>query len=98
MQIIRGAIQGINNPLTVIIGPGLGTAFLGEYAVVGIDITQRTDNFLFCLNIHFANKIIALFGVDREPVQAVHMPQNDLSSAQSGTNGDSNGRMHGDCL
>ena len=60
VQVVRGAVQGIDYPLIVI--PFAAAAFFGQDAVVGVSIAQYPDDGLFGVAVDLADEVVHAFG------------------------------------
>ena len=58
---VGGAIQWIDNPLNILIGTFMFTAFFGDDGVLRVRFADRFDNNRFCGFIDVRHEIIAAF-------------------------------------
>ncbi len=93
MQVVRGAIQRIDEPLIVV--ACMLTALLGKDGVVGIGAVDHLNDRGFGGMIDLRHIVVGLFFADGQCVDAVVIPHQDAAGLPGGTYGDVGCGIHG---
>jgi hypothetical protein len=93
MQVVGGAVQGVNDPLEFV--AGVFAAFLAEDGVVRKLPAQFLDDGLFRLAVHFTDEVIAVLFVDPQAFGVFVVAQDDAAGTAGRAHGNVYHGMHG---
>lgn len=93
MEIIGGAVQGINDPQVIV--SRVAAAFFGQDGMIGIGFFNGIDNDLFRSAIYFGNKIIRLFFLHLNLVHVIEVIEQQLASFAGSAGGNGRYGVHG---
>ncbi len=91
---VGGAIQRIDNPLNILLGACVFTAFFGDDGVLRVGLANGVDNNALCAFIHVRYKVVAAFLAGLYGVRGFVVFGDIISGLARSTHGDVEHRMH----
>lgn len=85
VQKVGGAIEWVDYPAVVTVGITLRAGFLSQYGMIRKRFQQDGDNVSFGLAVDIADKVIALFSIDMQGVDPIHVARDYLAGSPRST-------------